>query len=1250
MPIACRRCYILRILLVAIAAMPLTSTARAQSPASAQQLVLAERDRLAERSQMLAADGDLTGAIQAAQAMLAIERRVLPEGHPDQTGSLEWLAGLYEQQDDFTQAVAMRRELLAIMRRSLPDDDWHVTDAKLALADTQGRARMSPADRAQLAEAARLNLEVTILHSGGQYAKAIELARRALLIREAKLGKDHPFTAQSLNNLAGVLEAQGDHTGARELHERALAIFEAKLGREHPGTALALNNLAMQLEAQGDNRGARKLLERALVIREATLGKDDPMTATTMSNLANQLVTDGDYAGARRLYESALAIFEIKLGKDHPTTATCLTNLALLLEDLGEYDSARQLHQRALVITEARLPNGHPDIAKCLDHLAGVLRTVGDYAGARAHCERALAILETALPKNHPFTLATLIRLAELCQAEGDYAGARSLYDRALSGHEATLGNDHPDTASSLSNLAGLLRVQGDYATARVLLERALAIREAKPGNDRPDIAVALNNLALVVSAQGDRARSRQLLERALSIQEAKLGADHPRTAGTLSNLATVLADQHEYDAAQRLHDRALAIREAKLPKDSREIAESLNNLGSVVLAQGDCARARRITERAVSISEARLGKDHPDTASYLNNLATAFYAEGDYASARRCVENGLNVSRENVDRAAVVQSEREQIVILNHFRDRLDNFLSIAPRAGATPAQTYTFILVWKGAVLERQSRERKLQRQMLAEGDSELLGLLDEHRGVVARLSTLALADPDPRPNAALGRRRELERLSKQEDDLERDLATRSATFRSAQAAARITPSELAAKLPRGSALVDFLEYTHSAPTPGKPGRFDRERRVVAFVVRPDRDIARVDLGPANVINTAIDAWLPSLRRRGPYSGGGAAARVRRLIWGALQPHVEGVGTILVSPSGKLAMAPLGALPGKVEGTYLIEDYEIVFVPVPHMLRDSSDASNKPPLGEQPSLLLVGNVDYGGDAGAAEKGVSRSAAVPVAGGRFHHFTKLEDTAREIAMIDGYFRSRFTGAVADTLSRDKPTESLVRKASVSHRYLHLATHGFFEDEANDPPSSSSRTANGRAELGLLDSRAMRGPVGCHPGLRSGLAMAGANVQPTPEGKDDGILTALEVACLDLSGVELAVLSACETALGKAAGGEGLLGLQRAFQAAGAQSVVGTLWQIPDSETMSLITRFYKNIWEGSMSPRAALRQAQLQILREGCRKDGNTAQDGAAKSVTKSRGGEPLFDASDKAIGVPPYYWAAFVLSTDRP
>jgi CHAT domain-containing protein len=157
--------------------------------------------------------------------------------------------------------------------------------------------------------------------------------------------------------------------------------------------------------------------------------------------------------------------------------------------------------------------------------------------------------------------------------------------------------------------------------------------------------------------------------------------------------------------------------------------------------------------------------------------------------------------------------------------------------------------------------------------------------------------------------------------------------------------------------------------------------------------------------------------------------------------------------------------------------------------------------------------------------------------------------------------------------------------------------------------------------------------TGWHPGLLSGLALAGANVRPTPEGKDDGILTALEVAELDLSGVELSVLSACETGLGAVAGGEGLLGLQRAFQVAGAHSVVASLWTVVDEPTRALMARFYENLWRNKQSPRAALREAQLHMLREGY-----------------GRGLIPLPDEPARRKSVPPFYWAAFVLSTDRP
>jgi CHAT domain-containing protein len=147
------------------------------------------------------------------------------------------------------------------------------------------------------------------------------------------------------------------------------------------------------------------------------------------------------------------------------------------------------------------------------------------------------------------------------------------------------------------------------------------------------------------------------------------------------------------------------------------------------------------------------------------------------------------------------------------------------------------------------------------------------------------------------------------------------------------------------------------------------------------------------------------------------------------------------------------------------------------------------------------------------------------------------------------------------------------------------------------------------------------------------VVLAGANRPPQPE-QDDGILTAIEVAELDLSRVELVMLSACETGLGETAGGEGVLGLQRAFQVAGARSVVASMWTVDDTATRTLMERFYDNLWNQKATQGkklAALREAQLWMLREY--KRGTLQRDGPGE---------------EKDRRVPPYYWAAFVLSGD--
>ncbi len=214
------------------------------------------------------------------------------------------------------------------------------------------------------------------------------------------------------------------------------------------------------------------------------------------------------------------------------------------------------------------------------------------------------------------------------------------------------------------------------------------------------------------------------------------------------------------------------------------------------------------------------------------------------------------------------------------------------------------------------------------------------------------------------------------------------------------------------------------------------------------------------------------------------------------------------------------------------------------------------------------------------------------------------------------------------SLRKEQATEDAIRNQAPKHRYLHFATHGFFAPpELKSALAAASKTGK-PDEIGLFMQKDVSG---FHPGLLSGIVLAGANRPIDPE-KDDGILTALEVAPLDLSGVELAVLSACETGLGETAGGEGLLGLQRAFQVAGAKSVIASLWKVEDNATRLIMTDFYDNLWKKKMSKVEALRQAQLTMLKEG-----------------KNRGGiEKLDQPADKDGRLPPFYWAAFVLSGD--
>jgi CHAT domain-containing protein len=516
------------------------------------------------------------------------------------------------------------------------------------------------------------------------------------------------------------------------------------------------------------------------------------------------------------------------------------------------------------------------------------------------------------------------------------------------------------------------------------------------------------------------------------------------------------------------------------------------------------------------------------------------------------------------------VQSDRQQFAAAQAFRAVLDVRLSMPGRLGSPPS--YRHVLAWKGALLMRQQQRRLFLR---IGTKPEVRTAADRLQSATRRLAALTLT-----PAAT---RERLQELEKEQEEAQAELARLSADFRAARDQERPSAAAVIDSLPDGAVLIDFLFYVRHGLR-GKDGKQAPQRQLLAYVLRRGKPIVRVGLGRADAIEEAVAGWREALlgqradeRER--------AERVHALIWAPMREELEGAKVVLVSPDGVLGAVPFAALPGREKGTFLTEDVTLAAVPLPRSLPETRGAKDA-----AVSLLVAGDLRY------EPKGVP-----PRPGGLT--LPRLEATGAEADSVAASFRKRYPDGTVTDLREGDATKPAIRKALERVRFAHLATHGYFAPEG-------LMVAGG--------ARSRREALGWHPLLLAGLALSDA-------GRGEaGILTALEVSEMDLTRLDLAVLSACETGLGRAAGGEGLLGLQRAFQGAGARSVAASLWKVDDEYTQKLMTRFYAAAWDSEkpVGRAEALRQAQLSLLREG--------------------------DKGGPSRRLAPIFWAAFVLSGD--
>jgi len=1095
---------------------------------------------------------------------------------------------------------------------------------------------------------------VEALWRGGKAAQpeTRALAERAVAIRERHLGPDHPEVASSLNNLAAVLYLAGDYTAARPNWERALALFEKALGPDHHRVAAILNNLASLLRGMGEFAEARQALERALAIREKILGPEHPLVAQALNNLAGVLRSQGDYDGARALHERALEIREKVFGPDHPEVGTSLYNLAALKWNTGEYAGGVPLYRRALAVFEKALGPEHPNVALCLNSLATMLNELGDYAGAAPLYERALAIREKVLGPEHPAVAQSLNDLAVQLKETGDFVGARAAYERALAIREKALGPDHPLMAQTLNNLAVLLKVTGDFEEARSCYERALAIGERALGLEHAEVAMALNNLAILRHTMGDFKEAKRLQEQALATFEKAQGRDHPNVAMALNALAALYVETGDHARAKGLYGRALAIHETAHGPDHPNVAIDLNDLGNLLARMGEPARAMALHERALAIREKALGPRHPHVAVSLAGIASLLAAEGRVSEGLDLALRAEEIAMEHVRLTARSLAERQALQYASVRPSGLGLALTLAAwRDGESPGsaqKAWDVLLRSRALVLD----EMAARRRAVAEADdpevARLAGGLTTAR---RRLANLLVRGPGPRGPELY--RSLIEDARREREGAERALAAKSASFREELGRTRLGLADVAGALPAGSVLVAYARYdrhdlggeervkgsredgsegTPSAPVPS----------YLAFVMREeDENPVVVPLCAADAIEAAVSRWKEEAgvgvkaSWREPEEAEAASreagAALRRLAWDPLVPWLEGAGRVFLVPDGALHLVSFAALPVD-EGSYLVERG-----PLLHYLSAERDLVPRgDPGGAGKGLLALGGPAFderglfaslAPEPERAEEGLVEKVAalLPFRGSRSgcegfrsHRFTPLPATEKEVRRIASLWRRRAPPAQGNRevvrLTGAAASEEAFKREVSGKRTLHLATHGFFLGGACE-----SALAPTRGISGLVTAKESGPPAvaGENPLLLAGLALAGANHRDAagPD-EEDGILTAEEIAALDLSGVEWAVLSACETGVGEIKAGEGVFGLRRAFEVAGAGTLIMSLWSVEDEATREWMRNLYEARFVEGRDTAASVREAGLRVLKR------------------RREAGESTH----------PFYWAAFV------
>jgi CHAT domain-containing protein/tetratricopeptide (TPR) repeat protein len=975
-------------------------------------------------------------------------------------------------------------------------------------------------------------------------------------------GRAYAGASPSLEDSVRVLYLRGQPLQAEPRLEQVLSAPFRHTRADSLKRAAWLDLLAeAQWRIRHSKAPAESIAQLAVDMRRALHGPSSDELSRSLATQARvwRITLSGDSCVAG--LERALAMHERYVPRPDTVSADMLVSMGNALRDLGRVDEAIGVQEKAVTIRRVMLGDAHRDVGRALINL-GLTYMAAGHPQRRIEVEReAIEILEHTSPLDSLGVYTTNQNHVGVLFDEYRGAEAGPYMARCVELCPRLFPPGSQEDADTEENAGTYQMIAGDLVSSRRHFDRCGEIYRARgPGLSASTRARYWLNRSKMEEVSGQLDSALVCVRRAAQIFGGIYQSHHDRFgigpwAATLDRLGQVLAFHDSLAAAEQAFVTSANLDLAVDGPESANAARLLQEVAGVRLQMGfwDSAaapalRSAEILTRHVRAEFAHMTED--EALRYRGSGATA----------------ALNV------------------------------LLSIA---SAHPDSTL-ILAVWDAVVRDAGlvAAEVAARRRLLSATHDSLLAIwasdLVRER---SRLGELELKS-SPSPVADSVRARAMV--------LEQRLAARSARLASDFSAGEASAAAVADALPSDACLVHFVRFLRSGPSvPGfsapKATASAEGRRVAGpalpwygvFVLTPGQATPWYSpLGPASTIEADADRWQRSLALgSAPDMHALKAGRdLRSRLWEPVADHLGKCRIALLVPDGPLAVLPFATLPARGGGPLLEH------APTLHMLGSPRELLAPVPSAGGERALVVGGADYGA---RLENGSSSAGASPRLRGRSKDCRDLAPNAYEA--LPGSFEEANRVAQswdgrhilrAELLTGAQASEAHVRAHIAGCGLIHLATHGYLVPDSCENSKASELTLVG-------DLRGIRLPPGAGEAmLRSGLVLAGANTR-ADDPANDGVLTAADIAMLDLSSAKLVTLSACESGMGTVVDAEGVIGLRWALMQAGARSSLTSCHRVSDEMTGRWMDLFYAGWIDGGLSVPEAAREASRHLRRE---------------------------------------------------